>query len=120
MGANDCRQLANLNECARQKVLEFHTGNGVFIPCADGIIIGNDVAIGDGSVIMPNTIIKGKTVIGRGCTIGPSTMIINSKIGEGSSVEMSYCKNSVLRNNSFVGPLEKIVDLRDHSESGAL
>lgn len=75
LGANDCVQLAQLNEIARMRVLARHMKNGVVIPCTDGVIIGNDVEIGANTVILPATVIRGKTVIGSFQELGPAVLI---------------------------------------------
>ena len=45
--------------------------DGVDIPCTDGVVIGPDVVIGRDCTILPGTILRGRTVIGDGCTVGP-------------------------------------------------
>ena len=80
LGANDNVQLCQLNEIARKRVLEQHMKNGVCIPCIDGVIIGTDVPIGANSVILPSTVIKGKTTIGSFCEIGPAAFIKDQDI----------------------------------------
>lgn len=65
MGANDRRGLLRLNEMARQAELERHMDSGVEIVCADGVMIAPDVVIGQDTTILPGTILKGKTVIGK-------------------------------------------------------
>ncbi len=84
LGANDNVQLWQLNEIARKRVLEQHMKNGVCIPCIDGVIIGTDVTIGANSVILPSTVIKGKTNIGSFCEIGPAAFINDQDIPDNS------------------------------------
>jgi len=76
LGANDVCQLQQLNEIARNKVIDGMMENGVKIPCRDGIIIGKWVEIGSGTSILPGTILTGKTVIGKECVIGPNSQVI--------------------------------------------
>ena len=59
LGANDCSQLAQLNEIARNRVIEKHLANGVNIPCRDGVMIGCDVKIEAGATILPASV-KGR------------------------------------------------------------
>lgn len=75
LGANDCLQLAQLNEIARNRVIEKHLANGVNIPCRDGVMIGCDVEIEAGATILPASVIVGKTVITSGSVIGPAAYI---------------------------------------------
>ena len=75
LGANDCIQLAQLNEIARIRILHKHMAEGVNIPCTDGVIIGKNVQIGANTVILPATVIKGDAKIGSFCEIGPAAFI---------------------------------------------
>ena len=108
LGANDRKQLNDLNTIMRKKINDYHMINGVDIPCTDGVIIGKDVKIGNSTVILPNTIIIGSSVIGDGCTIGPNTFIDNSQIG--NNVELDNCKilDSIVKDDVDAGPFVKV------------
>ncbi len=100
LGANDCVQLSQLNEIARQRVLERHMKNGVNIPCADGVIIGTDVTIGANAVILPASVIRGNTVIGSYCEVGPGVLLENCTLNDGTRVSGgSYCGETFLPKN---------------------
>ena len=86
LGANDCIQLARLNEIARRRILENHMKNGVVIPCTEGVMIGKDAAIGANTVILPSTIIRGKVNIGSFCELGPAVIIENTDIPDNTAV----------------------------------
>lgn len=81
LGANSRRDLLNLNTIARMKMIDKHLDNGVEFVSTDGVIIGKNVEIGRDTKILPNTILKGKTVIGENCEIGPNSLIENTEIG---------------------------------------
>lgn len=81
LGANDCKQLNELNAIAREKILERHMTDGVSIPCIDGVLIGPDVKIGHYTTILPGTILCGDTVIGENCMLGPNTFLQDTKVG---------------------------------------
>lgn len=108
LGANDRRQLNGLNTIMRKNINEGHMLSGVDIPCTDGVIIGKDVKIGNSTIILPNTIIIGDSVIGDGCTIGPNTYIDNSKIG--NDVQLDNCKilDSTVEDGVDAGPFVKV------------
>lgn len=86
LGANDCLQLNLLNETARKHILEEHMKNGVYIPCTDGVIIGKNVCIGKNTTILPSSILKGNTVIGNGCEIGPAAILEDCTVSDGSKL----------------------------------
>lgn len=108
LGANDRKQLNDLNTIMRRNINDAHMINGVDIPCTDGVMIGKDVKIGNSSRILPNTIIIGSTVIGDNCTIGPNTYIDSSEIG--NSVILDNCKilNSKIEDGADCGPFVKV------------
>lgn len=108
LGANDRKQLNDLNTIMRRNINDKHLLNGVDIPCTDGVIIGKDVKIGGSTVILPNTIIIGDTIIGNGCTIGPNTYIDNSQIGD--NVILDNCKilDSTVESDVDAGPFVKV------------
>lgn len=108
LGANDRKQLNDLNTIMRKNINEKHMLNGVDIPCTDGVMIGKDVKIGNSTVILPNTIIIGNTVIGQGCTIGPNTYIDNGIIGD--NVILDNCKilDSTVEDHVDAGPFVKV------------
>lgn len=108
LGANDRKQLNDLNNIMRKNINTRLMLEGVDIPCTDGVIIGKDVKIGNSTVILPNTIILGNTVIGGGCTIGPNTYIDNSTIGD--DVILDNCKilDSTVEDGADCGPFVKV------------
>lgn len=108
LGANDRKQLNDLNTIMRRNINDAHMVNGVNIPCTDGVMIGKNVKIGNGTTILPNTIIIGDTVIGNGCTIGPNTWVENGNIGD--DVILDNCKilDSTIEDGVDCGPFVKV------------
>lgn len=104
----NCAVTLAADENTRKSVLKKHTANGVGIPCTDGVIISPECIIGDGTVILPNTIILGKTKIGKGCTIGPGSVLHDCTVGDGSSINASQCEYSTLGKNVSVGPFSHL------------
>lgn len=108
LGANDRRQLLDLNNIMRRNINDSLMVDGIDIPCTDGVMIGKDVKIGNSTRILPNTIIIGDTEIGEGCVIGPNTWIENGKIG--NDVILDNCKilDSTIEDGVDCGPFVKI------------
>lgn len=86
-GANDCRQLRELNAIARDAVLDAHLRAGVEIPCTDGVIVGPDVTIGRNCTVLPGTILRGRTALGDSCTVGPGTVLEDCAVGAGAVLD---------------------------------
>ena len=108
LGANDRTALAELNRKARETVLVQHMENGVNIPFADGVVIGSDVRIGKDTTILPGTIIKGASIIGEGCEIGPNSNLSNAIIGDECKIISSQIENSRVANRTKIGPMSNI------------
>ena len=93
LGANDCIQLAQLNEIARMRIIRELMKNGVNIPCTDGVMIGRDVTIAPNTTILPASVIRGKTDIASFCEIGPAAVIDDCSISQGSCIANAVLKN---------------------------
>ncbi len=108
MRANDPSGLLTLNAAARTVVFKKLCSEGVEFTCLDGIIIEPSVKIGAGTMILPGTIIKGKTEIGENCVIGPNSYIEDSKIGDGVEVNSTQIRSSVLEKDVKIGPWSQV------------
>jgi bifunctional UDP-N-acetylglucosamine pyrophosphorylase/glucosamine-1-phosphate N-acetyltransferase len=64
------------------------------------------VTIGGDTTLLPNTHLRGKTIIGAHCRIGPGTVIADSRIGDRCVVTMSVLEGVVVQAGSEVGPFE--------------
>ncbi len=117
LGANTRKDLLMLREKARKNILEKHMENGVDFICTEGVVIGTDVEIEAGTVIQPNTILKGRTKIAGGCNIGPNCVIENTVIGERCMLNAVQAYDSVIENNVKIGPFVHIRP-NSHIKSG--
>lgn len=108
LGANDRKQLNELNTIMRRNINTAHMVNGVDIPCTDGVMIGMDVKIGACTTILPNTIILGNTVIGRDCIIGPNTYIKDGVIGDNAVLDNVKLTDSEVEDGVDCGPFVQV------------
>lgn len=108
LGANDRVQLHELNEIGRKTQLNRLMLDGVSVPCADGILVGPDVEVGADTVILPGTIIKGRSTVGKNCVLGPNTLIENSVIGDGAVLNSVQCYDSRVESLAQIGPFVRI------------
>jgi len=70
--------------------------------------IESEVTIGRDTVIWPNTILRGQTVIGSNCQIGPGSIIEESTIGDGCRVVTSVVEQATMERGSDVGPFSHL------------
>lgn len=108
LGANDRKQLNQLNNIMKRGILDRHMINGVNIPSTDGVLIGTDVVIGNDTTIFPNTILVGKTTIGNGCVIGPNTYIKDSAVGSHVTLDNTKLTDSTVKDGADAGPFAHI------------
>jgi len=104
LGANDRKDLLELNNIARMAVIEKHLINGVEFVCTDGVIIERDVEIGAGTQIQPGTILRKGTKIGKNCIIGPNALAENCAFGDNVSFNASQAYDSTIESGVTVGP----------------
>ncbi len=108
LGANSRRSLLELNEKARLSVLERLMDEGVSFITTDGIIIGTEVKIGCDTTVLPNTIILGKTTIGKGCEIGANSHIEDCSIGDSVTLNNVQAYSATVEDNVKIGPFAQL------------
>ncbi len=108
VGINTKRQLLEATHILRDRVVNKHLDNGVIFIDPISVQIGQDVEIGQDTVIYPNVIIEGMTSIGEECEIGQNTTLKNMTIGDGVNILQSVCLNSKIGDNTNVGPFAYI------------
>lgn len=108
-GVNNQQELAaatkKVFQAKNKKLLEA----GVVFIDPDTAYIEESVVIGAGSVIYPNTFIRGKTAIGAFTVIEPNCFISDSVIGD--SVHMKagcYIEQVIINNKASVGPYARL------------
>lgn len=108
LGADSRAEMLNLNIIAKMRVIAKHLNNGVEFVSTDGVIIGRNVEIGRDTCILPGTILRGKTVIGESCTLGPNTLIENCKIGDGVTLNSVQAYDSRVCDRVKAGPFVQL------------
>ena len=70
----DLAELQSLELRCRDEIVKRHMANGVRFLDPAAVYIDPRVVIGRGTLVLPGTILRGRTVIGRDCEIGPNSM----------------------------------------------
>ena len=96
--------IARAERVMRARILEDHMANGVTIVDPDATYVDVDVRIGADTSLLPLTFLQGDTRIGAGCTIGPSTRIVDTRVGDGAEITFSVVRGSRLGPGALVGP----------------
>lgn len=108
IGVNSRVQLAEAERILRNRINEKHLENGVTLIDPNTTYIGVDVTIEKDTIIYPNNIIEGKTIIGEGCTILQNSRIKDSIIEDGVEIQASVVLESKIGKNTTVGPFAYI------------
>ncbi|OUN02499.1 UDP-N-acetylglucosamine diphosphorylase [Flavonifractor sp. An92] len=77
---------------------------GVRIMDPNNVYVGPQVTVGAGTVLLPGTILRGKTTIGGACEIGPNSMIRDCVIGDRVTINASQLNESTVEEGTKVGP----------------
>jgi len=104
VGVNNRLQLAEAEHIVRRRILEHHMYAGVTITDPATTYIDEEVEIAPDTVILPGTMITGKTTIGSWCRIGPGTTIDCSVIGDRCTIQSSVLEEAILEDDVRVGP----------------
>ena len=76
---------------------------GNCLPAASASWIPNNayvdprVRVGAGMMLLPGTILRGGTVSGTDCQIGPNSMLTDCTVGDGVRINASQCEESVVK-----------------------
>ncbi len=109
LGVNDQVALAKVRKLAQLAIHERHMRAGVSILDPEATVIEVDVEIGKDTVIEPFSTIKGRTLIGAGCTVRHS-YLVDCVLEDGVSVgPFAYLRpGAILRTGAKAGTFVEI------------
>ena len=91
-------------QAKREQLLE----SGVLMMDPAAVYVEDQVTVGAGTLLLPGTILRGRTVIGENCLIGPQAMLTDCVVEEGCTVNASQCEESTIEKNCQIGPYTHI------------
>ena len=101
------QEYKSKREKFREKALAL-LDEGVLFVDIENVYIDDEVKIGKGSLIGPCVTIEGSSVIGENCAIYQNSRIVDSKIGDGTTVQSSVILSGEIGENTSVGPFAYI------------
>lgn len=122
MGINSRADLAETTRVVRARINAEHLANGVTLLDPGTTYVDVDVRIGRDTIVHPLTFLEGATRIGAGCEIGPSTRIVDCRVGDGATVQFSVVRDARIGANANVGPYAHVrpgTDLDDGAKAGS-
>lgn len=105
LGVNTRYQLAAAERVVRQQIRERWLDAGVTMRDPGSVWLDAGVTIGKDTVLYPNVILEGRTVIGAGTTIRSGVRISDCIIGNDVEI-LDYCvlRESQVEDNAHLGP----------------
>jgi bifunctional UDP-N-acetylglucosamine pyrophosphorylase/glucosamine-1-phosphate N-acetyltransferase len=122
LGVNDRVQLAQVRAIAQRRINDAHGRAGVTIIDPASTLIDVGVTIGEDTVVEPSSFLRGATTIGRGCTVGPLTTLIDATLHDDVTIPHSYVVSAEIESSATVGPFAYLrpgTVLRERSKAGA-
>jgi bifunctional UDP-N-acetylglucosamine pyrophosphorylase/glucosamine-1-phosphate N-acetyltransferase len=121
LGVNDRVQLAEVRAIAQRRIHDAHGRAGVTIVDPASTLVDVGVTIGEDTVVEPSSFLRGATTIGRGCTIGPLTTLIDATLHDEVTIPHSYVVAAEIESQATVGPFAYLrpgTVLRERSKAG--
>lgn len=94
VGVNTRLHLAEVETLLRRRINTAWMLAGVSMVDPATTYIEPNVELGRDTVIYPNTWLRGNSQIGANCTLGPNTMIVNSRVGDGCTLTALIIEDS--------------------------
>jgi bifunctional UDP-N-acetylglucosamine pyrophosphorylase/glucosamine-1-phosphate N-acetyltransferase len=104
IGVNDRVALSEAEGFMRRRIIKKHMLNGVTIQDPANTYIENGVQIGEDTVLLPGCLLRGKTVIGKDCEVGPNSELTNTVVGERVQIKQSVLSEASVGNECTIGP----------------
>lgn len=104
VGVNNRRDLAQAERFLRERILRRVMDSGVTIIDPATTYIDNTVQLGIDTTIYPLSIIRGNTVIGEGCEIGPNVHVVNSRLGNRVRLRQATMEDAIADDEVSIGP----------------
>ncbi|PKB83588.1 MAG: UDP-N-acetylglucosamine diphosphorylase/glucosamine-1-phosphate N-acetyltransferase [SAR202 cluster bacterium Io17-Chloro-G9] len=108
LGVNDRVQLAAVEAEQRRRICESWMLAGVTVTDPGTVYIDAAVTIGQDTVIFPNTMLSGSTIIGTECQIGPNTTISDSSVGNRCRITASALESATMEDDVDMGPFSHL------------
>ncbi|MBE3589739.1 MAG: bifunctional UDP-N-acetylglucosamine diphosphorylase/glucosamine-1-phosphate N-acetyltransferase GlmU [Firmicutes bacterium] len=108
LGVNDRAALAEAGAVLRRRRLLRLMREGVTVVDPATTFVDADVEVGEDTVILPFTILEGRTRVGRGCRLGPGSHLIDSELADGVTVMQSVVEESRIAEGVRIGPFAHV------------
>lgn len=85
-GVNDRAQLAEAERILLGRIRRRWLASGVTMHMPESVYIGADARLAEDVTLWPGVILRGKTRVGRGASVGPHSVLTDARIAPGAEV----------------------------------
>lgn len=120
-GVNDRWHLSQARHVLQQRLIRDHARAGVTFESPETTLVEADVQLGQDAWIAPGVVLRGRTTIGAGATIGAHCVISDSAVGAGAVVLAHSCLEGATVGRATVGPFARLrpaAEVRDGARVG--
>jgi len=104
LGVNDRKQLAQVGQILRNRILDKWMLAGVTIQDPQSTWIESTVCLDEDVTLLPNVRLTGETSVQSGAVIGPDCSLENTRVFENATVIKSTTSGAVIGESAKVGP----------------
>ncbi|MEQ8822054.1 MAG: NTP transferase domain-containing protein [Sumerlaeia bacterium] len=108
VGVNSRQELANAEAILRRRVLNALMDSGVTVIDPETTYVDRTAVIGRETILQPFTIIRGQSVVGEGCIIGPHATLIDATLEHCVRVRHAVVEGAAVEAGAIVGPFEHL------------
>ena len=98
LGVNSRVQLAEATKVMQHRINGRIMAGGVSMLDPDMVWAGADVTVGRDTVLLPMTMLWGKTTVGEACTLGPNVRLTDTTVADGCTVEETVAIGQTITN----------------------
>jgi bifunctional UDP-N-acetylglucosamine pyrophosphorylase/glucosamine-1-phosphate N-acetyltransferase len=108
LGVNSRSELAQVERLMRERINSYWLEKGVTMIEPQLTFVGPRVKLSPDTVVYPMTFLYGETEIGEGCRLGPSTTLVNVKVGANSRLSYTVGEDCMVGEKVTVGPFARL------------
>ncbi|HZK34530.1 MAG TPA: NTP transferase domain-containing protein [Bacillota bacterium] len=104
LGVNNRTQLAEAESIMRRRINKEHMLKGVTMIDPLNTYIEPKVELGKDTIIYPDNVLEGKTIVGEACTLYPGNRLKDTHIGNNVTIESSVIIGGNIEDKEKIGP----------------
>ncbi|AXF56587.1 bifunctional UDP-N-acetylglucosamine diphosphorylase/glucosamine-1-phosphate N-acetyltransferase GlmU [Salicibibacter kimchii] len=108
LGINDRVALSAAEKAMQKRINEYWMKQGVTFVDPDHTYVSADTELSPDTTLYPGTMLRGRTVVGEGCFIGPHSDISDCSIADFTTIKQSTVSSSAIGEQVQIGPFAHI------------